>query len=180
MQGEGSGNKNVTEKASVSVMFGSCCIKDRGCGRGGEPSLSGFCFCFLRFSFSFSLCVFVVCIHAYGAHRDHKRESEAPSEPPNKNAGNWTRVLLTTEPWLQSSPFSNIYLILCVFRDTIIFLIICALLNVCDKKSVLCPQPMLPAPPCSTGREISQATERKPLQNMNSGWLKSSFINRSL
>lgn len=122
----------------------------------------------------------MVCIHAYGAHRDHKRESEAPSEPPNKNAGNWTRVLLTTETWLQTSPFSNIYLILCVFRDTIIFLIICALLNVCDKKSVLCPQSILPAPPCSTSREISQATKRKPLQNMNSGWLKSSFINRIL
>lgn len=153
------------------VMYDSSCRKDTGGGRGEEPSLSAFCFCFFKVFFSFSLCVFVVCIHAYGAHRDHKRESEAPSEPPNKNAGNWTQVLLTTEPWLQTSPFSNIYLILCVFGDTIIFLIICALLNVCNKKSVLCPQSILPAPPCSlVGRSLGQLKENHYKIWILGGW----------
>lgn len=72
----------------MSVMYGSSCIRDRRGGQGGESSFMRALFVSFKVFFSFSLCVFVVCIHACGAHRDHKRESEALSEPPNKAAGN--------------------------------------------------------------------------------------------
>lgn len=124
MWGEGSGNKNVTEKTSMSVMYGSSCIRDRGGGQGGEPSLWGFCLCLLRFLFSFSLCVFVVCIHACGAHRDHKRESEALSEPPNKDGWKLNSGLLREKYCSQPrghdcrpAPF-QIFILSYVFSET--------------------------------------------------------------
>lgn len=48
----------------------------------------GFVYVFPKVYFYFSLCACVVCVHACGAHRVHKRDSEALSEPPNKDAGN--------------------------------------------------------------------------------------------
>lgn len=147
----------------MSVMYGSSCIRDRRGGQGGESSLWGFCLCLLRFFFLFH-CVSLLFVYMHVVPTETTRGSQRPwvSHPTRlleiELRSSARKVLfLTTEPWLQTCPLSSVYLILCVFRDTIIALIICALLNVCDKKSVLCHRSILPAPACSlAGRSLRQ------------------------
>lgn len=143
-----------SEKASTHVISRSSCMKDNDDSQRGEPSslwrffimkvLSLF---LLRFILIFhcvsSWFVYIHVVPTESTWGSQRPWASGPTLILETELGSSARIVpfLTTEPWLQTSPFSNIYLIICIIGDTTIFKISYALLNVWDKKSVLVISP---------------------------------------